>query len=431
MRIALRADARRGRRLGGGGADIHDRKLDGGSAARGRAPQGRVPRHARARAAQPARADPQRRARSSAAKDALDPELAWSREVIERQVDQLSRLIDDLLDIARIARGKLALRKERLPLERAIDMALETSRPLHQRRGPQLCRCCCRAERGARRCRSGAAGAGVLEPAQQRRQLHPSATARSRSRRQSKATRSWFACRTTASAFGPRAAAALFEPFSQLDALERALAGRPGHRPVAGAGPRGAARRQRRGAQRRPGPGQRIRRAPAAAACAEPLPRSEARGAASRRRPSPALRVLVADDNRDAADSLQRMLALYGHEVRRRLRRHRRAPARRRRSARRSRCSTSACRARTATRWRAPSAHSRGDGVTLIALTGWGQEDDRRRALRGGLRLPPHQAGRSRRAQRPAGGSGEIIRGQSRKKIGVRALFPATRSFRK
>jgi signal transduction histidine kinase len=34
-----------------------------------------------------------------------DPEVAWSQGVIERQVEQLSRLIDDLLDIERISRG--------------------------------------------------------------------------------------------------------------------------------------------------------------------------------------------------------------------------------------------------------------------------------------------------------------------------------------
>ena len=99
---------------------------------------------------------------------------------------------------------------------------------------------------------------------------------------------------------------------------------------------------------------------------------------------APPLRILVADDNRDAADSLQRILALYGHEVRvaydgdsavhvgadfrprvaildiampgtngyevaRRLRRH------------------------------------HGDEVTLVALTGWGQDADRRRASEAGF----------------------------------------------
>ena len=43
-------------------------------------------------------------------------------------------------------------------------------------------------------------------------------------------------------------------------------------------------------------------------------------------------------------------------------------------------------------------ADRRCDDVTLIALTGWGQDEDRRRIARGGLRPPPGQAGRPRRA---------------------------------
>src|SRR5262245_39604421 len=62
-------------------------------------------------------------------KGPLDPEVAWSRGVMERQIDQLSRLIDDLLDIERIARGRFELRTERVPLEMVVDMALESSRP--------------------------------------------------------------------------------------------------------------------------------------------------------------------------------------------------------------------------------------------------------------------------------------------------------------
>ncbi|HVJ24455.1 MAG TPA: PAS domain-containing sensor histidine kinase, partial [Burkholderiales bacterium] len=58
-----------------------------------------------------------------------DPEVAWSQGVIERQIEQLSRLIDDLVDIERMARGRLELRRERVPLEAVVDMALESSRP--------------------------------------------------------------------------------------------------------------------------------------------------------------------------------------------------------------------------------------------------------------------------------------------------------------
>src|SRR5438128_10015870 len=67
-----------------------------------------------------------------------DPVVAWSQGVIERQLEQLSRLIDDLLDIERISRGKFLLRTERVPLEIAIDMALEAARPYINAAGHHL-----------------------------------------------------------------------------------------------------------------------------------------------------------------------------------------------------------------------------------------------------------------------------------------------------
>ncbi|HEY4231839.1 MAG TPA: ATP-binding protein [Lacipirellulaceae bacterium] len=53
---------------------------------------------------------------------------AWS--VIDRQVRQLTRLVDDLLDVSRVTRGMIELRKERVELSALIQSALETSRPL-------------------------------------------------------------------------------------------------------------------------------------------------------------------------------------------------------------------------------------------------------------------------------------------------------------
>lgn len=47
----------------------------------------------------------------------------------ERQVNNLVRLVDDLLDVSRITRGKIQLRKERVTLAAVIQSALETSRP--------------------------------------------------------------------------------------------------------------------------------------------------------------------------------------------------------------------------------------------------------------------------------------------------------------
>ncbi|MFT3880608.1 MAG: ATP-binding protein [Gemmatales bacterium] len=50
--------------------------------------------------------------------------------MMERQLGQMIRLVDDLLDMSRISRGKMTLQKERGPLAAVIDQAVETSRPL-------------------------------------------------------------------------------------------------------------------------------------------------------------------------------------------------------------------------------------------------------------------------------------------------------------
>lgn len=63
---------------------------------------------------------------------ALKDEPAFGRigDIIERQVRQMARLLDDLLDVSRITHGKLELRKEVVKLDDVLDLALETSTPL-------------------------------------------------------------------------------------------------------------------------------------------------------------------------------------------------------------------------------------------------------------------------------------------------------------
>jgi PAS domain S-box-containing protein len=58
--------------------------------------------------------------------------------VIERQLGQMVRLVDDLLDISRITNNKLRLRKERTELAAAVRSALETTRPLIEEAGHEL-----------------------------------------------------------------------------------------------------------------------------------------------------------------------------------------------------------------------------------------------------------------------------------------------------
>jgi len=55
--------------------------------------------------------------------------------VIERQVDHLTRLVDDLLDISRITSGKIVLRKEPIDLPAPILAAVEAARPAFERKG--------------------------------------------------------------------------------------------------------------------------------------------------------------------------------------------------------------------------------------------------------------------------------------------------------
>lgn len=52
-----------------------------------------------------------------------------TREIMERQVEHMVRLIDDLLDISRITSGKIQLKKERVDVRKVLDTALELSRP--------------------------------------------------------------------------------------------------------------------------------------------------------------------------------------------------------------------------------------------------------------------------------------------------------------
>ena len=58
------------------------------------------------------------------------PYFEWSVKVIEDQVKQMTRMVDDLLDVSRITRGKVVLQKEPIDLEVVVDLAVEASQPL-------------------------------------------------------------------------------------------------------------------------------------------------------------------------------------------------------------------------------------------------------------------------------------------------------------
>ncbi|WP_338262629.1 response regulator [Corallococcus caeni] len=60
---------------------------------------------------------------------------ARRRDVIERQVSHLRHLVDDLLDVSRITRGKYALRRSRLDLNTVLQHSLAAARPVMEERG--------------------------------------------------------------------------------------------------------------------------------------------------------------------------------------------------------------------------------------------------------------------------------------------------------
>jgi signal transduction histidine kinase/ActR/RegA family two-component response regulator len=70
--------------------------------------------------------------------DLADPQLCSARDILDRQVQQMARLIDDLLDISRITKGKLQLRKERVALAAAIQSAVEAAGPALAAQGHEL-----------------------------------------------------------------------------------------------------------------------------------------------------------------------------------------------------------------------------------------------------------------------------------------------------
>ncbi len=58
------------------------------------------------------------------------PNLEWSIDVISEQIKHMTRIVDDLLDVSRITRGTVDLRKEPIELRRVVELAVQASQPL-------------------------------------------------------------------------------------------------------------------------------------------------------------------------------------------------------------------------------------------------------------------------------------------------------------
>jgi signal transduction histidine kinase len=67
-----------------------------------------------------------------------DPKFTWAGDVMDRQVRQLTRLVEELLDVARISQGKVTLNKEPVDLNAVIAQSVETAQPFIEQRRHSL-----------------------------------------------------------------------------------------------------------------------------------------------------------------------------------------------------------------------------------------------------------------------------------------------------
>ena len=308
-------------------------------------------------------------------KGSQDPEVAWSQGVIERQIEQLSRLIDDLVDIERMARGRLELRRERVPLEAVVDRALESSRPQITASGHRLSvlmpseRVLLDADpmRLAQALATLVKNAAKHTPAQGTISLSAAV----------EGAEVVLSVEDSGVGFDPNIAAQLLKSQALAVPGEHGLgvglalvrgivALHRGRIELKSAGLGGGAEF----VVRLP-----LASGPARAPAAKPLAHAVA---------AVPVRILVADDNRDAADSLQRVLALSGHEVRVA---YDGAAALRIGQEFRPRVAVLDIAMPGSSGYEVARGirKQQGAAVTLVALTGWGQENARRRAMEAGF----------------------------------------------
>jgi signal transduction histidine kinase len=315
--------------------------------------------------------------------DTQDPKIIWSRGVIERQLKHMIRLVDDLLDVSRIARGKIVLVSERVNVAEIISAAVETVQPLLEQKKQHL-------EVGHTESDLTVRGDPVRLCQVVGNLLHNAAKYTGEGGRIALATRSngtmaEISVRDSGIGISPESMPHIFELFTQIPservntggglgiglALVRALV------ELHGGDISATSMGLDRGSEftlRLPLFIDRTAAAEAEKVAATPEPVVQVRR-----------NILIADDNQDALESLALMLRLEGHEVH---------------------CASDGEEALALAGLRRPEivvldvgmpkldgcevarrirAESWGRDAVLVALTGWGQEVDRRRSREAGF----------------------------------------------
>jgi PAS domain S-box-containing protein len=266
-----------------------------------------------------------------------DPNLRQARDTIERQVQHLTRLVDDLLDVSRIQRGKVVLRFERLDVAELARITTEDHRPAIEQAGlvldlklpsgpvwvqgdpTRLTQVLGNLLQNAVKFSDRGGQVAVQVTVEPRPHKAEATTGKG-------PVQAVLSVRDTGVGIEQAMLSRVFETFSQADrSLERSkgglglglalvkglveLHGGEVHATSAGPG-RGAAFIVRLPSQPElGGPGEPMALSKQSAGAPRPQ-RADAAQPASKR-----CRVLVVEDNKDAADSLRTLLELFGHEV--------------------------------------------------------------------------------------------------------------------
>jgi PAS domain S-box-containing protein len=317
------------------------------------------------------------------APSADEHQQVFAREIIGRQVLRMALLLDDLLDVSRITRGRLDLKREVVDLRSIVDAAVETARPMIESKQQQLA-----VELPSEPVRLFV---DPLRLSQSLSNLLTNATKYTDSEGQIRLkvtlTPSELAMTVKDSGIGiePRTIPALFEMFSQVDsAIDRAEGGLGiGLALVKGLVGLHGGTVEGESAGRGHGSEFTIRLP--RTLVVEQGPVTEPAQPVESLRPGVRAKILVADDNRDAADSMGMILEFGGHEV---TVAHSGTEALEKASAAIPDAMILDIGMPDMTGYevaRRVRAEPWGKRIFLVAITGWGQEEDKERAMAAGF----------------------------------------------
>ena len=243
-------------------------------------------------------------------KGTVDPEIDMARDVIFRQTQHLARIVDGLLEVTRLLRGEIRIEKERLDLARQVRATGEDYRPVLERAGMTLALDVPETPLWVMgdATRLGQILGNLLDNAVKFKAVGGRVELSLRA----DAGRAVLTVRDAGLGIEPHLLPILFDVFSQGDRSLHRTAGGLGLGLSLVKGLVGLHGGEVRAASRGPGTG-------AEFTVALPLEREPAALIATPSRSSQGsrrLRILIIEDSRDAADSLQLLLSLQGHEVR-------------------------------------------------------------------------------------------------------------------